>query len=152
MTLDPWLHLGHILGAIAWVGGGFVLVVLGLRARRSGDPGRIGEFGRTLAYVGPRVLAPGVAAVIVFGLWLILANEAWDFGQLWIQLALGLFAVAFIVGVLYLSRIGIALGRIADHTPASDGRALVDRWLRGYAFVLAILLVAIWDMVFKPGL
>jgi hypothetical protein len=29
---------------------------------------------------------------------------------------------------------------------------LLDQWLLGYGVVLVVLLVAVWDMVFKPGL
>jgi hypothetical protein len=28
---------------------------------------------------------------------------------------------------------------------------LLNHWPAGYGFVLAVLLVAVWDMVFKPG-
>ena len=52
---------------------------------------------------------------------------------------------------MYLSRVGIALGR-ADTADVDGQRRLVDRWLTGYGVVLLILLVAVWDMVFKPGL
>ena len=45
-----------------------------------------------------------------------------ELSQLWVQLALGLFALAFLVGALYMSRLGI------------------------------ILLAGLWDMVFKPGM
>jgi len=89
--------------------------------------------------------------VLVFGLWMVLESEAWDFSQAWIQLAIGLFAVAFVIGALYLSRVGIALGRAAAAGDVPALRQLVDRWLTGYGVVLLILLVAVWDMVFKPG-
>jgi hypothetical protein len=29
---------------------------------------------------------------------------------------------------------------------------LLDQWLLSYGVVLVVLLVAVWDMVFKPGL
>jgi hypothetical protein len=29
---------------------------------------------------------------------------------------------------------------------------LLDRWILGYRVVLVVLVVAVWDMVFKPGL
>jgi uncharacterized membrane protein len=152
MTIETWLHFGHIAGAIAWVGGGLVLFVLGLRARASDDPAAAQEFGRVLRYVGPRVLVPGVAAVLVFGLAMVLTDEAWDFSQAWIMIALGLFALAFIIGLGYLSRIGIQLGRLGGGgASTADRRALVDRWLAGYGVVLVILAIAVWDMVFKPG-
>jgi uncharacterized membrane protein len=153
MTLDGWLHVGHVVGAMAWVGGGLVLLVLGLRARGSDDPGAMAEFGRILAYTGPRVLVPGVLAVLVFGVLMVMTNDAWSFSQTWIVIALGLFAIAFLIGVGYLSRLGIRLGRIErDQIPASEQRALVGRWLGGYGVVLVILAIAVWDMVFKPGL
>ncbi|MGH2444654.1 MAG: DUF2269 family protein [Candidatus Limnocylindria bacterium] len=152
MNIIPWLHLGHVLGAIAWVGGGFALLVLGLRARRGPDPAAVTAFGAILAYVGPRVLAPGVGAVIVFGVAMVLIDGAWDFGQVWVLLAIGLFIAAFLIGALYLGRIGIRLGRHEDGLADDERRRLVDRWIGGYALVLVILLVAIWDMVFKPGL
>ena len=31
------------------------------------------------------------------------------------------------------------------------GARLLNRWLAGYSIVLAVLLIAVWDMVFKPG-
>lgn len=154
MDLHAWLKFGHIVGAIVWVGGGLMLSFLAARARASSDPNAIREFGRTLSYVGLRVLTPAVLAVLLFGIWMVLDNAAWDFAQLWILIALGLFAVAFAIGVVFLSRIGIALQRSADsgHLDAEAGGALLGRWLLGYRIVLVILLVAVWDMVFKPGL
>jgi uncharacterized membrane protein len=61
-------------------------------------------------------------------------TAAWDFGQLWVLLALGLFAVAFLIGAVYLSRIGTRLQRLAvsdEPTAANDGSTLLDRWLVG---------------------
>jgi hypothetical protein len=36
--------------------------------------------------------------------------------------------------------------------PAEDAIALLNRWLAGYIVVPVVLLVIVWDMVFKPGL
>ena len=43
MTLDSWLHFGHVLSAIVWVGGGLMLSIVGLRVRASGEPNAIGS-------------------------------------------------------------------------------------------------------------
>ena len=154
-TLDTWLKFGHIVGAIVWLGGGTMLSILALRARSSRDPRVIADFARTLSYVGPRVLTPAVMAVLVFGLWMVLENAAWNLGQTWVLLAIALFALAFVIGGVFLSRTAIALerwGREEDdaNRPLPDG--LLDRWINGYAVVLAILFLTVWDMVFKPGL
>jgi hypothetical protein len=56
---------------------------------------------------------------------------------------------------VYLSRIGTRLQKIGRQrwpTAAHDEPTLLDRWLLGYGMVLVVLLVAVWDMVFKPGL
>ena len=153
MDLTGWLRFGHILSAIVWLGGGLALSVIGSQARARNDPATIREFGRTLGYVGPRVLTPGVLGTIVFGVALVLASNAWDFGQGWILLALALFVVAFAIGVGYLGRIGLQLGRL-DVSSASGEAAqdLVGRWIIGYRAVLIVLVVIVWDMVFKPGL
>jgi hypothetical protein len=151
MSLHQWLLFGHILGAMAWLGGGVVLALLAARVRRSTEVASYRDFAGTLTFVGPRVLMPGVIAVLVFGLWMVLEDPGWDFSMLWIQIAIGLFALAFVIGAVYLSRVGIQLGR-ADALDVAGQRRLVDRWLTGYGIVLLILLVAVWDMVFKPGL
>lgn len=75
MTLEPWLHPEHILGAIIWVGEGVVLSLVGIRSRQSEDPGFIRKFARILSYVGLRVLTPAVVAVLVSGVWLVLEGS-----------------------------------------------------------------------------
>ena len=154
MILEPWLHLAHILGAIIWVGGGVMLSVVGVRARQGGDPSLIREFARMLSSVGLRVLTPAVVAVLVSGVWLVLAGSEWDFGQLWVLFGLGAFVVAFLIGAVYLSRIAIQLERLATRTEMDPMavRDLLGRWIVGYRVILVILLFAVWDMVFKPSL
>jgi uncharacterized membrane protein len=139
---------------MVWVGGGLTLSLVGLRARSSGNPAAVAEFGKTLPFVGLRVLMPSVILVLVTGVWMVLAGSAWNFSQLWVLLGLGLFVLAFLIGAVYLSRVGVQL----DHASAAGGgesgtniAALLDRWLIGYGVVLVILAVAVWDMVFKPG-
>ena len=153
MNLLTWLKFGHILGAMIWIGGGLMLSLLGMRARQSMDPHFVKEFVQTLSYVGLRVLMPAVIAVLVFGVWIVLAFSAWQFTQLWILLALGAFALAFVIGAVYLSRIALALDKItATDFDLKVARDLLRRWIVGYQIVLLILVFAVWDMVFKPGI
>jgi uncharacterized membrane protein len=153
MNLDSWLHVVHVLAAMVWVGGGVILSLVGLRARSNSNPAAIGDFARTLRYVGLRALMPAVVLVLVTGVWQVLASSAWKLSQLWVVVALGLFGVAFLIGAVYLSRVGIALERVAegDGSDKEDAVGLLNRWLVGYTVVLGVLLVAVWDMVFKPG-
>jgi hypothetical protein len=91
--------------------------------------------------------------VLVSGIWLVL-QQSRDFTQLWILLALGSFAAAFVIGAVYLSRSAILMERLAADAVADTqaARDALGRWMLGYAVVLAILVFALWDMIFKPGL
>ncbi len=151
MSLEPWIHFGHVLSAIVWVGGGLLLSIVGSRTRASNDPKAMAEFAQTLAYVGTRVMLPAVVGTLVFGVWMVLMSSDWNFAQFWVLFALGLFVLAFLIGAIYLGRIGIQLQRIAGES-AANGAALLNRWIFGYRLVLALLLIALWDMIFKPGL
>jgi uncharacterized membrane protein len=150
-TWQPWIHFGHVLAAVVWVGGGVVLSVVGLRARRSGSLAVVDEFGRTLSYVGLRVFMPALVVVLASGLWLALVGSEWRITQPWLLLSLGMFALAFAIGALHLSRSAIAVERAARDGDVAAASQAIGRWLAGYAVVLLVLVVAVWDMVVKPG-
>jgi uncharacterized membrane protein len=153
MDLEPWIHFAHITAAVVWVGGGVMLAVVAIRARRSEDLAVVAEFARLLSFAGLRVLTPAVVVVLLSGLWLVLAGSEWTLTQAWVLLALGAFAAAFLIGAVYLSRSALQLERAAITKPdLAVARAAIGRWLAGYGLVLAILVLTMWDMVFKPGL
>jgi uncharacterized membrane protein len=152
MEMEPWLRFAHIGGAMVWIGGGVMLSTLGSRVRRSDDMAIVGEFARTLSFVGVRVFAPAVVLVLASGIWLVI-QQSRDFSELWVLLALAAFVAAFVVGAVVQGRIAIALGRVASG-PDPDprvARAIFGRWIVSYLVVLAILAFAVWDMIFKPG-
>ena len=153
LSLDNSLHFLHVIAAIAWTGGGLTLSVIALRIRSSGDIRAMADFARTLPYVGLRVLMPAVIVIPVTGVWMVLENSEFQFAQLWVRFGIGLFLLAFLIGAVYMSRVGIQLDRAARQAAgaAINLSALLDRWLAGYAVVMAVLLLAIADMVFKPG-
>ncbi|HYK98700.1 MAG TPA: DUF2269 family protein [Candidatus Acidoferrales bacterium] len=153
MDLGPWLHFAHITAAVVWVGGGIVLSVIARRVHRSADVTVLAEFARTLSYVGLRVFTPAVLVVLATGVWLVFAEQSGNFAQLWVVLALAAFIVAFLVGAVYLSRSAIRLERVMSEAKPDigAGRAALAQWIFGYGVVLAVLVFALWDMVFKPG-
>jgi uncharacterized membrane protein len=151
-TLYQWLLLLHIVAAMVWVGGGIVLGALATIALRVADADAAARFVRVLPVVGPRVLAPATVAVVGLGVWMVLNSAAWDFGELWVQLALGLFAAAFAIGAVYQSRAALRAQRAVEAGDVEEMRRQLARWSWGYCFIVVLLLVAAWDMVFKPGL
>ena len=115
---------------MAWVGGGLVLGVLSAQVVRVGEPGAVARFVGNLRVIGPGVLAPSTVAVLALGVWMVLDNAAWDFGQLWVQLALGLFGGAFLIGAAHQSRTALGAER-APSAATSRRRAASSRAGRG---------------------
>jgi uncharacterized membrane protein len=150
--LYDWLLFLHIVTAMVWVGGAVMLGALATAVVRGRDPEEVARFGGTLRLIGPRVLAPPTVGTFGLGLWLVLNSAAWDFGQLWIQLALGLFAAAFVIGAAHQSRAAIELERAAERGDHDAAHHQLARWVWGYAAIVVLLLIVAWDMVFKPGL
>jgi uncharacterized membrane protein len=150
--LYDWLLFGHIVAAMVWLGGGVVLAALAARVLRARKPEEVERFLGNLRVIGPLVLAPATVGVVGLGVWMVLTSSAWGFGQLWVQLAVGLFAAAFVIGAAHQSRTAIAAERAAtrgDHVAALRQLA---RWSWGYGVIVLLLVVATWDMVNKPGL
>src|ERR1051326_3587886 len=88
-TLYNWLLLLHIVAAMVWVGGAVMLGATATRVIRAGDEEDVAPFLANLRVLGPLVLAPATVAVLGLGIWMVLNSAAWDFGQEWVQLALG---------------------------------------------------------------
>jgi uncharacterized membrane protein len=151
-ALYDYLLFLHILAGMVWVGGGISLAVLASRALRDPEPGAVSRFIGNLRVIGPLVLAPATAAVVGFGVWLVLDSAAWGFDQFWVQLALILFVAAFLIGAAYQSRAAINADRAAAREDHDEARCQLARWSWGYRAVLLLLVVATWDMVTKPGL
>lgn len=150
--LYEWLLFGHVLAAMIWVGGALLLSVIAASVLRDRDPDAITRFVRSLSVIGPRVFAPSVVTLLGLGVGLVVKSDAWTFDQGWVQLAFGLFASAFLIGIAYLSRAAIAADRAATAGAHDEAARHLQRWLWGYRLVVAILTVAVWDMVAKPGI
>jgi uncharacterized membrane protein len=151
-TLYDWLLFAHIVAAMVWLGGAALLGALVTGVLRGGDPDAVARFVAGLRFVGPRLLAPATVAVFGFGIWLVLNSAAWDFGQGWVQLALALFAAAFLIGAAHQSRAALGAEQAADRGDHDGALRQLARWSWGYRLIVLLLVVATWDMVSKPGL
>jgi uncharacterized membrane protein len=150
-ALYDWLLLGHILAAMVWVGGTLVLSAFATRTLR-GETGEIARFLGSLRIIGPIVLAPAPILLIGLGIWLVADSASWDFDQTWVQVAFGLFVLAFLYGAAFQSRAAISAERAAKAGDADTARRQLVRWTWGTRVILVLLVVATWDMVLKPGL
>jgi hypothetical protein len=64
----------------------------------------------------------------------------------------GLFAAAFVIGAGFQARAAIGAQRAAEAGEATEALRQLRRWSWGMRAITLILVVAVWDMVAKPGL
>jgi len=151
-TLYDWLLIAHVLAAMVWVGGLVMLVAVGTRTRRSGDPDAIARFVRSLRVLGPAVLAPAALTLLAFGIWMVADSAAWNFGQSWVGVGLALLIASVLVGAVFLGRTGIAAERAVEAGDHREAARQLGRWAWGIGVILLLLVAATWDMVVKPGM
>src|SRR5690349_20947486 len=92
----------HIVAAILWVGGVFMLIVLGILAEKEGDSGKIAHVFEQVGSVVHRLIIPSSLTLVVMGI-LMVADGPWAFDQLWIIIGLIGWTGTFVLGVAVLT-------------------------------------------------
>jgi len=126
-----WLLLLHLIGAFAAMGSVVVFSVLLLGGRNVA--------AAELTFLGRRLWDVGGMLTLVFGIWLALDLDQYDFFDGWILLALALWAVAGAAGI----RLGLAFEGDEPPRPGS-----VNPLYAVMAISVTALLVV---MIYKPG-
>ena len=151
MRVYNLLLTGHILAAIAWIGSGFLLLVLAGRAARAADPEALGRIIDETADLGAKLFIPASLATFALGLALAI-DGPWRFGQLWIVLGLCGFAATFITGALVMKPRGdkIAELRRRDGRMSAEAEFAARRMLTLARTDYVVLVLVVADMVLKP--
>lgn len=149
MDLYSLVKLLHVIASIAWVGGGFALMLLAIRADRAGNIDGLLQALRSIGEMGNRLFVPASLATLVFGL--IMCTFWVGFGDLWIIIGLAGYATTFLVGTLIFQPTGDRMAAMIARdgvTPAAleQGR----RILKVARFDYAVMLIIVADMVLKP--
>ncbi len=147
------LKTGHLIAVIAWVGGGILMQVLATRARRA-PPEKLVDFARDAAWLGNRYFATASVLTLVFGIATTLAGPThWGFTPLWVKLGLLGFLLTAVNGGAVLGRLSKKMTTLADERGPTDPsvQAAARSMLLAMNIDLAIVLLVIVDMVFKPS-
>ena len=139
----------HVVTAILWVGGGFVLFLLGVLAERAGNIEDKLQAMRASGQLGGRFFAPMSMLTLIFGL--IMCSFWVGFSDLWIIIGLVGYATTFSIGMFIFKPTGERMGAMI----AKDGitpavLAIGQRMMSAARFDYAVMLVVIADMVLKP--
>ncbi|HEY7468411.1 MAG TPA: DUF2269 family protein [Acidimicrobiia bacterium] len=143
------LVLIHILSAMVWVGGGFVLVAVERHAFNTGGHEGLDRTMRALEWTDDWIFTPAPLLVVATGVTMVIVNDAWAFSQSWIYLALGLIVVEFVTGFRELNRIKAA--RESGSVSSPEYGVALKAYLRFAPFAVSLLGVIVVLMVFKPG-
>jgi uncharacterized membrane protein len=152
MTRYELLLLIHVSAVVIWVGAGFLLIVLALRAERTNDEAQIKRIVEDNAWLATHLFIPSSLTVFAAGI-LLTIDGPWKFDQLWIVLGLLGYAATFLAGLTILKprgdRIAAMILRDGDRlTPASLAETRRLLALARIDYVVLFLVIA--DMVIKP--
>ncbi|TGP53672.1 DUF2269 family protein [bacterium M00.F.Ca.ET.230.01.1.1] len=141
----------HVVSAILWVGGGFVLFLLGVLAERSGNIEDKLQAMRATGQLGSKFFAPMSMLTLTFGL--VMCGFWVGFTELWIVVGLVGYATTFSIGTLVFKPTGERIGAmIAKDGVTPAALAIGQRMMKWARLDYAVMLVIIADMVMKPTL
>ncbi len=139
----------HVAMAVAWVGGAFMLLVLGFRYSQSEDRSRMASFGQDIEWVAKRVFTPASLIAFVTGVWLVVDSDFYGFGDDWIVMGLLLYATTFLAGLLFLGPESKRIGQLAEQgSPEAPPRIL--RLILLARLNVVLLFLIIYVMTVKP--
>lgn len=151
MDWYPIVKFLHVVSAILWVGGGFVLFLLGVLAERAGNIEDKLQAMRASGQLGGRFFAPMSMLTLIFGL--VMCGFWVGFAELWIVIGLVGYATTFSIGMLIFKPTGERMGAmVAEQGVTPAVLAIGQRMMRWARLDYAVMLVIIADMVLKPTL
>jgi len=141
----------HVGFAAIWIGGGFLLTVLGLIAERQNDPAGLAAVAKQAAMVGQRLFSPASGIVLLAGIAMMI-NTNWGWGHFWITAGLIGFASTFVTGMGFLAPRSKKLHELMQTAgpTAPETQAAISEILLIARIDTAVLLLVIVDMVVKP--
>ena len=134
----------HIVAAGAWIGGSLYSAFA--NSRQAADAG-VAKVVSMMDYFGARFFGAAVAVLVLSGVGLVITSDVFGWGTAFVLIGIGVVVLdgAFEVGIL-----DPALKRSATREPSAGpfGRTVK----MGGAVHFALLVLAVWAMVVKPGL
>lgn len=138
----------HVLSAMAWFGGGAVMLFMATLAMRKHDDAELMAIAGKIGFLGMVWFIPAAGATLLFGIVMTTLGGLW--GEAWVVLGLAAALVSFVTGHFFLRPMGMAAaemmgeGRVTE--AASIGRRLIAAAQYDYCVIIAIVAL----MVMKP--
>jgi uncharacterized membrane protein len=147
----------HVVFAVIWIGGGFLISALAFLAELEHDLEGRSILAKQAASVSQRVFTPSAIIVLVFGIAMMLNDTGdvlWSWGDFWVIFGLLGFAATFSIGFFVLGpaakRMDALVASGGANTP--EAHAEMNRIFLVARADAAILMLVVVDMVAKPFL
>jgi hypothetical protein len=158
VSFDEWVLALHVLSAFSYIAGLVLFWVLVVAVRRADTPEETIRMA-PMAMVGNAAVGIGAGGTILFGIWLAFSYGGYDIWDLWIILALVLWAVAGALGqrtgAAYMA--GMTKAReleAAGQTGPNAELTALNRTSQGvilHAASSVTVLIIVIAMIWKPG-
>lgn len=154
MTGYEFFKFMHVVGAIAWVGGGIGLTIFAWRARAAGDNGTVLSMVERGDDLGKFLFMPAFVLTLGFGIAMVATESSLSFTDLWILIGFGGIVLS---GVAEMT-IGQPAGKRllaaveAGGVGSPEAEAATRRSFNGSLLDVTVLLIVVWAMVAKPVL
>lgn len=153
MSLYTVLLFGHVLSAIAWLGGGIMITIFAERARASGDVTRIKNLLDDATVLGKKFFGPASGLTLLFGLLLVFKGD-WGFDHVFILGGIVGFIVSSIFGFGFIDPAAQTVNaelEASGGTLTEKATAGLDRIRLVSRLDLVILIGVVFLMTNKPG-
>lgn len=154
MTLYRILLFVHVTTIAIWVGGGFMLMLLGARAAKEGPPPpqMVTRNLEMAEWLGPHFYLPVILTTLVTGIWLVVESGL-GFGHFFILFGLGMVIVAAGMGVgFFVPRAKALIAHINEKGIDAEAQAMMGQVAMVSKIMLALLVLTIFTMTYKPFL
>jgi uncharacterized membrane protein len=147
----------HVVFAVIWIGGGFLITALAFLAELEHDLEGRSILAKQAASVSNRVFMPSSIIVLIFGIAMMLNDTGkvlWDWGNFWVTFGLLGFAATFCIGMFVLGPAAKRMEGIVASGGANtpEAHAEMNRIFLVARADAAILMLVVVDMVAKPFL
>lgn len=148
MTYREILLVLHIAGAGTWLGANVVQAVVPPVAARSGVAVLAGWY-RISSVMARRLYMPAAILILITGVLLVLENDAYGFGSVFVTIGFGMIIVGAALGILVFGPGGDAAAEAVESGDQSTIRTAVARITRWGLIDTLLLLFTITAMVLR---
>ncbi|HSO02371.1 MAG TPA: DUF2269 family protein [Gaiellaceae bacterium] len=139
----------HIAAAAVWLGSGFFLQMLIVRADKMDDTPLIQGLASNSAWLAQRIFIPASLVVLVVGI-LLTIEGPWSFGDLWIVLGLTGYAFSFLTGIGFIEPEGKRIAVAMEAGDSERARFHIGRINTVSRIELVVLYLVLGAMALKP--